>query len=536
MTRNGLLRMVLGLLVCGYCRAQPPRSALQFTAAEIRASAPNTMPRMRSRFLRGRYDIGNATTVDLIRTAWGVDAANIVGGPDWLDIKRYDVSAVAPPDATPDTLKTMLRAFLEDRFHLAVHNGEQNRPAYVITAGGKPRLQPADGSEAGGCAPAPRVGSSAAVDPAAPVTFVCTNLTMAALAKALPGIQEASGYLFNYPVLDRTGLSGAWNFNLTWSPRRIFLRPAISSETVTIFAAIEKQLGLKLSLVKMLEPVIVIDAVSEPKVGQTPLAHPEFEVADIKLDPVQAVVWSVRVDPGGQIRIRGSLLNLIQEAWGAMHPNRIVGATRQMESTHWSVLAKAPVEEGAVAGWNGAVWNGVDIDSMRLMLRSMLIDRFKLVAHEEDRPIDGYALIAAKPKLRKADSSNRPGCREGPGADGKDPRLTNPVASRLVTCLNMTLAQFAAELHDLVPGDVPVADQTGIAGRYDMTINFSPPALFQNVAGPPAAGGDSAASLPDGAISYFDALRGQLGLKLEARKVTARVLVIDSVAEKPTEN
>jgi uncharacterized protein (TIGR03435 family) len=99
----------------------------------------------------------------------------------------------------------------------------------------------------------------------------------------------------------------------------------------------------------------------------------------------------------------------------------------------------------------------------------------------------------------------------------------------------MTVTQFAAELNKLFPGSPPLMDSTGIAGRYDMTINFSSSSAIQN-AGGPAAGGDAAASDPNGVISLFEALDRQLGLKLRSRKVMAPVLVVDHVNEMPTEN
>jgi uncharacterized protein (TIGR03435 family) len=135
--------------------------------------------------------------------------------------------------------------------------------------------------------------------------------------------------------------------------------------------------------------------------------------------------------------------------------------------------------------------------------------------------VPGYALVAPRPKLRKADPSNRPGCKEGPGPDGKDPRIANPLAPRLVTCRNFTMARFAAQLGNLASDYLhsfpPVVDATGIDGAYDFTLNFSPPGLLPRE-------GD-----PNGAISLFEALDTQLGLKLESRKVSAKLLVIDQV-------
>jgi uncharacterized protein (TIGR03435 family) len=284
----------------------------------------------------------------------------------------------------------------------------------------------------------------------------------------------------------------------------------------------------------------VVESANPLRVTENQRAPMEFDVADIKPDaPSAQCPSSVSIQPGGRVYINMTLKGLIVEAWGAeIPPARIVGGPKSIDNTCFTVVAKAPVQENALAGWNGPVWNGVDIDSMRMMLRALLVDRFKLAAHMEDRPVSGYELVASNPKLpklRRADPSNRPGCREGPGADGKDPRITNPVASRLITCRNMTLAQFAAELNRLFVEFPRVMDSTGIAGRYDMTINFSPRAPAGN-AGGPAGDGAAAASEPDGTISLAEALSGQLGLKLQSRKVMAPVLVIDHVNEGPTEN
>ena len=79
-----------------------------------------------------------------------------------------------------------------------------------------------------------------------------------------------------------------------------------------------------------------------------------------------------------------------------------------------------------------------------------------------------------------------------------------------------------------------VVNSSGIVGRYDITINFTPGAVVGALT--PANPNSDAASDPNGAIPLFEALERQLGLKLEARKVMAPVLVIDHVNEMPTEN
>jgi uncharacterized protein (TIGR03435 family) len=510
-----------------------------FSSLEIRTSAPNTMPQMRVRFGDGRYELRNATAVDLIRTAWGVEADGITGGPDWLDVNRYDLIGIAPATATPETLKPLLQGALKDRFQLSVRNGSKDNPAYAITVEKKPQLKPSEGTEPSGCKfqPVPTVPRGVALPQ---MTLVCSNVTISAFAQILSGVPEASGYVFDYPLIDRTGLAGAWNFSVTWSPRRAYNWSPAPSEVVTLFDAFEKQLGLKLQLIKVATAVLVVEKATPPRVTDSPKPRMEFEVAEIRPEdpngpPIPCGV--INIQPGGRVRINMTLRNLIWEAWGAPFDfSRFIGGPKGMDAPCWQIVAKVPVEQNVLgtanpAGWNGAIWNGVDLDTMRMSLRSFLIDRFKLAAHLEDRPIDGYELAAARPKLKKANPANRPSCKEGPGDDGKDPRLTNPFATRLITCRNMTLAQFAEQLNGLFPGSPPMTDATGISGRFDMTINFSPAGLVRAVA---SATGE--ASDPTGTISLFDALKGQLGLKIESRKVMAPVLIVDHVNATPMEN
>lgn len=530
-----LVGLLASLLGCCPAFAQAPA----FSSVEVRASAPNTMPQMRARFGNGRYELRNATAVDLIRTAWGVEADGISGGPDWLDVNRYDVSATAPAAATPQTLRTMLQGMLKDRFHLSVRNGEKEQPAYVITAGKKPQLKPAEGTEAGECKFQPPVRSVPRGAPLPPVRLVCNNVTLADFLKILSGATEASGYVFDYPLLDRSGLTGAWNFSLTWSPRRAYNWSAVATDTVTLSDAFDKQLGLKLALTKVATPVLVVEHANPPSVSDAPKPRMEFEVAEIRPDPDAPTdaCSNVGIQPGGRVRILMTLRGLIWESFGAPFDfSRFIGGPKGMDSPCWQILAKAPVEQNVLgtanpAGWNGAYWNGVDLDTMRRCLRSFLEDRFKLAAHLEERMIDGYVLAAAGPKLKRANPANRPSCKEGPGDDGKDPRLTNPLATRLITCRNMTLTQFADQLNGFFPGSPPITDATGISGRFDMTINFSPSGYVQ-----PAPTDPGQASEPTGAISLFDALKGQLGLKVESRKVKAPVLIVDQVNPQPTEN
>jgi uncharacterized protein (TIGR03435 family) len=341
----------------------------------------------------------------------------------------------------------------------------------------------------------------------------------------------ANDYLTS-PVANSTGIEGAWDFELRWYPRPQL--PQAGAGAATVFDAVERQLGLRLELGKAASPALVVDRVEEKPTENAPgverLLPPvpvsEFEVADLKLAGADERPFA-RSQPSGRVEIRGYTLRmLVNLAWNINQDDMIVGAAKGMEYQRFTLQAKSP---SIAAGPGGAVQT--DADDLRLMLQSLLKDRFRLRVHTEDRPVAAYTLVAAKPKLTKADPSNRPGCRES-AAVARDPREMIPIRSRLLVCRNVTMGQFAEQLERLVPGYIysPVEDATGIEGRVDLTLNFSSAPVYQTA----SRAADS--TDPNEALSLPEAISRQLGLRLEQRKRTMPVLVIDSFREKPTEN
>ena len=138
--------------------------------------------------------------------------------------------------------------------------------------------------------------------------------------------------------------------------------------------------------------------------------------------------------------------------------------------------------------------------------------------------------------MKPADPNGRIKCAEGPGADQKDVRDARPILGRLINCQNMTMARFADMLQGLAPGYIhaPVLDGTGLEGAWDFTLSFSTTGQLQGGGGQPGAA--ESASDPNGALSLPDAIAKQLGLKLEQTKRPIKVLVIDHVEPKPTDN
>ncbi len=520
--------------------------AQKFEIVDIHSRPPNSILAMRSGFAEGKYELRNATMLDLIRTAWNVDADKVQGGPGWLEMDRFDVVGMAEPGSTREALRAGLREVLVDRFGLAAKVALRDLPAYGIVVGKKPLLRVAEGKAASGCQLAGESAGTPRTKAGDLVDVACTNVTMAQFAASLPGLRGESGYLFEYPVTDRTGLKGGWDFRLQWTMRARGMERQPEGTPVVLQDAFEKQLGLRLELVPVATQVVVVEKVNRRPTANLPgvsekLAPPamEFEVATVKVagkdDPEGS---HVAIQKGGPVRISMTLQGLIQEAWGSLAPERIIGLPNGsgLKATQFSITAKAPA---TTLDAGPAVFSGIDIDAMRAMLRALLVERFGLVSHEEDRQVSGYALVAGKVKLQRAVTGNRPGCREGPGADGKDMRLTNPLVSRLVTCRNVTMAEFARELRNIageyLEAFPPVVDATGLEGRYDVTVGFSRRGAIQNAVrrGPD---GEIITVDPNGAMSIFEAVQGQLGLRLESRKVMAPVVVIDRVAEMPTGN
>jgi uncharacterized protein (TIGR03435 family) len=533
MTR-ALVNLTIVALVSGAAFSQTPEAPPAFDLADVHVSPHVTNPYMRGGVLRGtRYDVRTASMVDLIARAYGVEAEKVQGGPSWLDTDRFDIVAKAPANTSPDTIKLMLQTLLAERFKLKVHMDSKPLPVFALSMGkGKPKLKEPDGSPGSGCEGKPQNPAPGTI-PYADVA--CHNLTMEQFAQDLRNM--AGAYLTN-PVVNQTGLEGNWDFEIKWTARAQLA--AAGADGISIFDAVDRELGLKLEPQKLSLPVIVVDSVNErptdnPPGVTTSLPAPppaEFEVATIKPSMPGATNIRGRLEHGRVDIENFPLKQLIQIAWDLNSDELLAGAPKFLDSVRFDITAQsAPPPPGTE----------VDIDDLRLMLRKLLEERFMLKTHMEERPVDGYVLSSTgKPKLKKGDPSNRTGCKEGPGPDGKDPRIANPVLSRLLSCQNMTMAQFADQLPNLAGGyaHVTVLDATGLTDAYDFTLNFSPIGVLRSgaVPGRPATAEGTDPSDPNGALSLPDAVSKQLGLKLELKKRPMQVLVIDHIEEKPTEN
>jgi uncharacterized protein (TIGR03435 family) len=545
------------LMLTGAAFAQS--AAPSFTVADIHPSGPAGIfgTGIRGPFFGGnRYEIHSASMVELIQAAYGVDPERVLGGPGWVEFDHYDILAVAPPGSTAESRKLMLQSLLADRFKLVLHNDTKPAPAYVLT-GRSTKLQTSSGGD--GCnfnviqGPPP-----APPEPGAPrppvqlpvIAYTCRGVTMASFAKSLAAAPGANQYFDNKPVVDKTEMEGTFDFTLRYTPK-VPPTLATTGENIPLFEALDKQLGLKVELSTAPMPVVTVDGAIEtptpnpPDVTKSlPSLATEFDVAEIKPSPPGQGNVQPEIKNGRFILPGITLQNLMAVAWG-VNPNQdMIGAPKWLNTTRFDIIAKAP-EGVALGDMTPSVGRGIpiNIDALQPMIRNLIVEKFQLKVHMEDRPTTGYTLVAVKPKVQKADPNGRTKCTEGPGADGKDPRKTNPILGRLLTCTNMSMAQFSKLLQQVASGYVhdDVVDATGLEGKYDFTLSFSGAGLLPQNGGGGGRSGDGppgadAATDPNGALSLLDALPKQLGLKLESQKRSVPTLVIDHVDEKPSGN
>lgn len=564
-----LLAVLLPLSSAVLAFAQPA-AAPKFEMADVHVTAHTLRPQPAGPFYGdGRYELQAVNLLDLIHTAYGIDPERVYGGPTWLEIERFDVTAKAPNGSTAESRKLMLQALLADRFKLVFHNDSKPMPAYGLTVVKSGKLQEAGGAGETGCnfkvesapqqpqqAPAPGGPPPAVSIPV--LSYTCKNITMAAFAEGLTSI-PAGPNLDNKPVADQTGLKGVYDFSFQYTPT------IPSGANITVIGqqqpfadVMEKELGLKLQLTTAPLPVISVDSAQKPAPSPTdgakafPPTPTEFDVAEIKPSPPAPPGGgrggSMPEVKNGRVIVPGiTLQNLIMVAWSLNSPDELIGAPKWLNSDRFDLVAKAPagVALGDLMAQNNRSMP-INLKALAPMIRALLVERFKLVVHTEERPVDAYALVAVKPKLQKADPAARTRWNEGPGPDGKDPRKTTPILARLVTCQNVTMSQFAELLPSIASGYVhnEVLDKTGLEGGWDFTLSFSGNGFQAGGAGggrggdgPPSPNGAAAeATDPSGGLSLLDALQKQVGLKLEMQKRPFPVLVIDHIEQKPTDN
>lgn len=247
-------------------------------------------------------------------------------------------------------------------------------------------------------------------------------------------------------------------------------------------------------------------------------ADPSFEVATIKPNNSNATSMQGLVIRGRNFITRASSLGDLVSFAYEVQAKQIVNAPDWLDKDRYDIDA-VPEQEGVP-----------NPEQLRVMIKKLLADRFKLTFHHDQREMSAYVLTVGKEgnKLKPTQLSGPlPGIGMRPGTGG----LT-------FNMVNAKLSDFTGFLQLLVL-DRPVVDKTGLPGRYDFQCTFTPddsqfgghPPQIPNQANNTASTDTAVPTAP----SLYDALQQQLGLKLAAEKTSVDVIAIDHV-EKPSAN
>jgi uncharacterized protein (TIGR03435 family) len=212
------------------------------------------------------------------------------------------------------------------------------------------------------------------------------------------------------------------------------------------------------------------------------------------------------------------LKSLMQyQAFGIPGP-RILGGPKWMDSERFDIEAKM---DSTVADQLQKLPPDQGIQQMHMMFQQLLADRFQLKTHWETRELPVYALVVANPK-------------KGPTLEKtKDPTMGLGTSSGIgqLQANSATLADIAQVMTQEASDELGrvVIDKTGVDGKYDIWLKWTPDL------GSSGSNGPESSAPPSSGPSIFTAVQEQLGLKLESTRGPVHVLVIDSV-EMPSDN
>jgi uncharacterized protein (TIGR03435 family) len=284
----GILMAVMTVANIVAAQNAPPR--LEFEAASIKPNHSGMM-RVSARTLPGGgYQGFNITLGSLLQQAYGLPEYLVVGGPDWLRRDRYDVVLKSPAEqnaSRPEAFRSRLRSLFADRTKLATHFERRDTPIYILVP---VRSDRALGREIApsktGCDSVVEAGNEPKQDATPPLGRIeappCDVLggggrilgsarTMADIARALQG---PSGRV----VQDRTGIEGRFDFTLTFTrdpniagsrlggglPGNVERTQRIDPDALSVFTAVQEQLGLKLESARGPVDHLVIDSIEKP--------------------------------------------------------------------------------------------------------------------------------------------------------------------------------------------------------------------------------------------------------------------------------
>ena len=281
--RSALVMVALlgGTVVRTPALAQETNTPASAPAFEVASVKPNTSGSGSSsaRSGKGSFTIVNQPLRMLIVNAYGVRPDRVVGGPGWIDDMRYDVTARAPENTPDNQLSLMMRTLLAERFKLVARTEVRDQPVYaLVLARPDGRLGP-DLKPSTECSKAPQSSGPRAFGLGAPSTPPVPGQLpgcgmrsfsdgrgsmMEAGARSLADLARALDGTGGRVVVDRTGLTGTYDFQLRFARENLQSPATADSDFPTVFTALQEQLGLKLESQRGPVEFLVIDSVERP--------------------------------------------------------------------------------------------------------------------------------------------------------------------------------------------------------------------------------------------------------------------------------
>jgi uncharacterized protein (TIGR03435 family) len=242
-------------------RAMDPNADPAFEVATIKSSNPEEQRKF-FRLSPDHLEGVNETVTDMITFSYGVHRKQIPDAPAWTESEKFDISAKPDAEGMPSLAqwKTMVKKLLGDRFKLSFHHDQRELAVYVLSVGAAgAKLQESQGDPNGlpGIGFQRRMGDLGAfnVSMADFINFMTRNAGL------------------DRPILDRTGLTGRYDFKLSWTPDDAqgsgvapnVPRPSDDANPAPpLPTALQEQLGLKFFAAKAFAEVYVIDHVEKP--------------------------------------------------------------------------------------------------------------------------------------------------------------------------------------------------------------------------------------------------------------------------------
>jgi uncharacterized protein (TIGR03435 family) len=211
----------------------------------------------------------NFVVLFLLHEAFGIRAHQLIGAPDWVSEARYDITATYPPDAVPQRdMRPMLQRLLAERFGLVTHSETREVPVYnLVMARSDGTLGPRLTRSNIDCEKWLAENPSQRTSQRTQCMWSASRRTITARTQSIATLLGPLQSLSGRPVVDRTGLTGTFNVDLEWTTSGdLSVTPGgdAAQGGVSLFAALQEQLGLKLEPSRAPFEVIVIDAIRRP--------------------------------------------------------------------------------------------------------------------------------------------------------------------------------------------------------------------------------------------------------------------------------